>query len=189
MALRNTPERFGGLAKLFHWLTLFMLIGSFTLGLSMVGMELSPTKLQYYSWHKWLGVTVFAVTILRLAWRLADPPPPAPAGMPRVLRLAAGVSHATLYAILLVMPLTGWVMSSALDMSVVYLGIWEIPDLVSPDRGLGETMKQVHGLLAWLLLTVIAVHVLAALYHHVYMRDDVLKRMLPWQRIGNRNHV
>lgn len=184
MALRNRPERFGGIAKTFHWLTLLLLIGSFTLGLSMVDMDLSPTKLKYYSWHKWIGVTVFALTVLRLGWRIADPPPPPPTTMPRWQGLGARASHGALYLILLVMPLTGWVMSSALDMSVVYLGIIPIPDLVAPDRTLGDTMKVVHQTLAWLLLTVFAVHVLAALYHHLILRDDVLRRMLPWHKVG-----
>jgi len=184
--LRNTPERFGGLAKLFHWLTVVMLVGSFALGMTMVGMELSPTKLKYYSWHKWIGVTVFALTVLRLGWRLAGPVPGPPAHTPRWQRLAAGLSHGLLYAILLIMPLTGWVMSSALDMSVVYLGWLPIPDLVAPDRALGETMTVVHETLAWTLLALIAVHVLAAVYHHMYLRDDVLRRMLPWHRTRTR---
>lgn len=182
MPWRNTRDRFGGLARLFHWLTVLMLVGSFSLGLSMVGLEFSPQKLQLYSWHKWLGVTIFAVTVARLGWRLASPPPPLPDGMPGVQKRLAHASHFMLYLVLVVMPLTGWTMSSALGTPVVYLGLVQLPDLVAANRGLADTLELIHGTLAWVLLALIAVHVLAALYHHVVLKDDVLRRMLPWRR-------
>ena len=72
MFFRNTSERFGFVAKTFHWLTLALLIGSFTLALTMIDLPLGPRKLQFYSWHKWFGVTVFLMTILRLGWRLLN---------------------------------------------------------------------------------------------------------------------
>ena len=180
MLLRNTPDRFGVIAQSVHWLTLILLIGSFTLAFSMTAMPLSPRKLQFYSWHKWVGVTVFLIVILRLAWRLANPVPQQPATVPLWQRRAAALSHAALYTVLIVMPLTGWIMSSALNLPVVYLGLIHIPSPFGVDRELGETMKHVHHFLAWTFLALVSVHALAALYHHFVLRDDVLRRMLPW---------
>ena len=181
MFFRNTSEQYGVVAKTFHWLTLALLLGSFTLALTMIDLPLGPRKLQFYSWHKWFGVTVFLVTILRLGWRLLNQAPAQPAGMPRWQRRLAGLSHATLYAVLIIMPLTGWVMSSALNLPLVYLGIIYIPSPFGIDPALGESMKLVHGGLAIALLVVVGVHVAAALYHHVILHDDVLRRMLPWR--------
>jgi cytochrome b561 len=180
MLWRNTQARFGVVAQAFHWLTLVLLIGSFTLAFSMTAMPLGLRKLQFYSWHKWVGVTVFLIVILRLAWRLANPVPQQPPSVPLWQRRAAALSHAALYAVLIVMPLTGWVMSSALNLPVVYLGLIHIPSPFGVDRELGEAMKLVHHFLAWTLLALVGIHVLAALYHHVLLRDDVLRRMLPW---------
>jgi cytochrome b561 len=182
MSLRNTSDRFGAVAKAFHWLTLVLLIGSFTLAITMTDLPLSPRKLQLYSWHKWAGVTVFLVTILRLVWRLANPVPQQPMGTPRWQRRLAGLSHTSLYAILIIMPLTGWVMSSALNLPVVYLGIIYIPSPFGVDPALGETMKIIHQTLAVILLGLVAAHMAAALYHHVILRDDILRRMLPWRK-------
>ena len=180
MPFRNAPDRFGLVAKTLHWLTLLLLIGSFTLAFSMTALPLSPRKLQLYSWHKWFGVTIFLIAIVRLAWRLAGPVPRPPEAMPQWQRRLAGTSHATLYTLLIVMPLTGWVMSSALNLPVVYLGLIHIPSPFGVDRALGEAMLVVHRTLAWTLLALVGIHVLAALYHHIVLRDDVLRRMLPW---------
>ena len=178
--IRNTSERFGLVSKTLHWLTLVLLIAAFTLAISMVNMSFSPRKLEFYSWHKWVGVTIFLLAVLRIAWRLANPVPRQPESMPQWQRRLAALSHATLYAILIVMPVTGWIMSSALNLPVVYLGLVPIPSPFGVDRALGETMKVVHLSLAVALLVLVAIHVMAALYHHLVLRDDVLRRMLPW---------
>lgn len=180
MQIRNTAGRFGLVARTLHWLTLVLLIGSFTLAVSMVNMPFSPRKLEFYSWHKWVGVTIFLLAVLRLGWRFANPVPRPPAGTPRWQHRLAQLSHAMLYAILIVMPVTGWIMSSALNLPVVYLGLIPIPSPFGVDRALGETMKVAHLSLAIVLLALVTIHVLAALYHHFHLRDDVLRRMLPW---------
>ncbi len=180
MLIRNTAERFGLVASTLHWLTLVLLIAAFTLAISMVNMPFSPRKLEFYSWHKWVGVTIFLVVLLRLAWRLVNPVPPQPSGMPQWQRRLAALSHGALYAVLIVMPVTGWIMSSALNLPVVYLGLIHIPSPFGVDRALGEAMKAVHLSLAVTLLVLVSIHILAALYHHLVLRDDVLRRMLPW---------
>jgi cytochrome b561 len=180
MLLRNTPEGFGALAKTLHWVTLLLLIGSFSIALSMESLPLSPRKLQLFAWHKWIGVTVFLVVILRLGWRLANPVPRQPDSVAPWQRRLAGLSHAALYGLLFVMPITGWIMSAALNLPVVYLGIILIPSPFGVDRALGEAMKAVHLALALVLLVLVIIHALAALYHHFILGDDVMRRMLPW---------
>jgi cytochrome b561 len=125
-------------------------------------------------------VTIFVLAVLRLAWRLGNPVPMLPAGTPLWQRRLAHLSHAGLYTLLIVMPVTGWIMSSALNLPVVYLGLIHIPSPFGVDRALGEAMKSVHQMLAMALLILVSVHAAAALYHHFVLRDDVLRRMLPW---------
>ena len=180
MPIRNTIDRFGFVARAFHWLILLLLIGSFALAWSMVDMSFSPRKLQLYSWHKWVGVTIFLLVILRLLWRLVNPTPETPAGTPGWQRVAAGCSHFLLYFVLIAMPITGWIMSSAMSIPVVYLGLFLIPGPFAGNEQVGDIMLEVHGWLSIALLVLVGLHVLAALYHHVILRDDVLRRMLPW---------
>jgi cytochrome b561 len=180
MPLRNTAERYGAVAKVFHWLTLLLLIGSFTIAYSMIGLRISPRKLELYSYHKWVGVTVFLIVILRLAWRLRNPAPPLPASTSPLQRRLAGLSHFMLYTILIVMPLTGWVMSSARNLPLVYLGLIEVPSPFGVNEALGNVLRTVHYILSLSLLFFVSVHVLAALQHHFILRDDILRRMLPW---------
>jgi len=177
-------DQFGAVAKVLHWATFLLLLGSFGIGLTMVGLPLSPRKLQVFSWHKWVGVTVFLVTILRLGWRGIYPAPPFPDSMPRWQRGAARLSHAGLYGLLFIMPISGWVMSSALGLTTVYFGLVPLPDLVAPDRELGQSLIQLHHLLGLAFAILIGVHIGAAAYHHFVLRDNITRRMLPFMTAG-----
>jgi len=175
-------RRYTATAIALHWLLAVLVVCSAALGLYMVGLSLSPAKLKLYSWHKWLGVTIFLLAVLRVLWRLMHPAPPLPAATPLWQRKAAAVSHFLLYLLLLVIPLSGWLMSSALGVQTVYLGVVPLPDLVAKDKVLGEQLKVVHGTLNLTLAALVAVHAAAALRHHFGDRDDVLHRMLPFVR-------
>ena len=178
--MRPQAAAYDPLAKTLHWLTLLAVAGMFALGWVMVGMKLGPAKLQYFSWHKWLGLSIFLLTLLRLAWRLLRPPPPLPDTMPGWERLTARGAHGLLYLLLLAMPLTGWVMSSAGGFPVVLYGVMPLPDLVARDPALAETLTHAHHLEGWVLLALVGLHALAALKHHFVDRDAVLRRMLPF---------
>ncbi len=167
-----------------HWIMALLILATLPLGLIMTEMPLSPQKLQYYSWHKWLGVTVFGLAVLRLTWRATHPAPPLPASVPAWQRQAAHALHWALYALMLAIPLAGWLMSSAKGVQTVYLGVLPIPDLLSKDEALGEVLAAVHAWLAYVLIALLVVHVAAALKHHFIDRDDVLRRMLPRTRSG-----
>jgi cytochrome b561 len=157
-----------------------MIVVNFGLGLTMVEMDLSPQKLRFFSWHKWVGVTIFLLVCLRLLWRLGHPAPPLPASMPAWQSKAAHLSHVLLYILMFAIPLSGWIYSSAAGKSVVYLGLIPLPDLVQADKALAEILKEVHGYLNFTLAALVLLHAAAAWKHHLVDRDDVLTRMLPF---------
>ncbi len=174
----GTPERYGTTAIALHWLTALLIVCGFTLGLSMIGLPISRQKLQWYAWHKWIGITVFLLTCARLAWRLGHPAPALPP-MPAWEARAAVVSHRALYVLLLAIPLSGWSFSSASGVQVVYLGLVPLPDLVPKDRQTAAVLLTVHQTLNFTLLALVCLHTAAAFKHHFVDRDAVLARMLP----------
>lgn len=182
--LHTTPTRYSTLSSLMHWAVALLILGSFPLGLYMVELSFSPAKLKYYAWHKWAGVTVFGLALLRLLWRRVQPPPPPLPGQPRWQLAAAHVTHVALYALLVAVPLSGWLYSSAAGFPTVYLGIWQLPDLVPKDGTLKEIFDDVHEVLTWTLAGLVALHAAAALKHGLIDRDGTLARMLPWGRRG-----
>jgi|SRR5688572_20185352 cytochrome b561 len=174
------PNRYTTTAVVFHWLIFLLIACGFSLALYMQGLPLSPQKLKYISWHKWIGVTIFALALARLGWRLMRPPPPLPASIPAWQRSVAGATHILLYLLVIVIPISGWLMSSALGVPTVYLGILQLPSPLARDKELGELLKSAHAFLNYTMLALVIMHVAAALKHHVMDRDDVLARMLPF---------
>lgn len=174
--------RYTRTAMSLHWLIAVAIFGSFALGTYMADLRVSPTMLKLYSWHKWAGVTIFVLVMVRLVWRLTHTPPPLPSQMPAHERLAAHAGHLALYGLMLAIPVSGWLMSSAKGFQTVWFGWVPLPDLVTKDAALGELLQQVHLVLNYVLLALVVVHVAAALKHHFINRDDVLLRMLPQRR-------
>lgn len=179
--MANGEPRYGGVAIALHWTGAALVFCGFALGLFMTGLDLSPAKLRYYAWHKWIGVTVFIVAAARLAWRTAVPPPPWPDAVPAWQQRAATAVHRALYALMLAIPVSGWLYSSAAGVSVVYLGLVPLPNLVGKDRDVAQGLLLVHQALNFALAAAVTVHVAAALWHRVVLRDGVLARMLPWR--------
>lgn len=176
------PTVYDPAAKSLHWLTAVLVIGLLVVGLWMVGLPPSLQKLKVYSWHKWAGITVLALSVLRLAWRHVRPPPPLPPGLAPIDRRLAPWGHAALYVLLFAMPLTGWLMSSAAGIPVVLYGIWQLPDMIARDDGSFRTLQTAHYILSRALIVVLLVHVAAVIKHDVLRRDGVLRRMLPFAR-------
>lgn len=173
-------ERYTKTAILLHWLTALLIIAAFTLGLVMTDIPgITPTKLKYYSWHKWLGVTVLALAVIRVLWRKANRPPAQLASMTALQVKMADGMHYLLYFLIFAVPLSGYLYTTAAGVPVVYLGLFQIPSLFEADTALKEILKPVHYWLNMLLAAAVAGHVLAALKHHFIDRDGVLKRMLP----------
>ncbi len=172
-------ERYTGTAITLHWLMAVLLITLVGVGFYMQNLPVSPWKLKLYSWHKWAGIIAFALLLVRLGWRATHRPPELPATMTPLMRLAAHAGHGLLYLLMLAIPLSGWLMSSAKGFQTVFFGVLPIPDLLSKDLELAHTLGEVHEVLNLLLIAVVAGHVLAALKHHLIDKDDVLTRMAP----------
>jgi cytochrome b561 len=165
-------------ARALHWLSALLVIGALAAGWTMVGLPFSPLKVKAFNWHKWIGITVLALTLLRIVWR-ATHKPPEPLPMPAWQRKVAHALHGLLYLLLLAQPLVGWANSSAAGIPVVWFGVLPLPDFVPHDKALAGNLEHLHGLLGLLLAVLIALHLLAALKHHFIDRDDTLRRMLP----------
>ena len=166
-------------AKGLHWLMAVLFFGMLGLGFYMQGLPLSPDKLKLYSWHKWVGVTVFLLALFRIAWRVTHQPPALPSSMPRLMQIAAHAGHHMLYMLMFLIPLSGWLMSSAKGFQTVWFGILPIPDLLEKNKLLGDLLQTVHVSLNYLFIAVLIGHIGAALKHHFIDTDDILTRMLP----------
>ncbi|HAO93583.1 MAG: cytochrome b [Deltaproteobacteria bacterium GWB2_55_19] len=171
-------DRWTWTAIFLHWVVATLIVANFALGEYMGDLAVSPMKLRLYSYHKWLGVTVFALTIIRLAWRAFHAPPPFPAGMPSWERFAAKAAHALLYALIFIIPLAGWLGSSAHGFQTIYLGVIPIPDLLAKNNELSELLEEVHEQLNHALLLLVIAHAGAAMKHHFIDKDDILRRMI-----------
>ena len=177
---KQDPTEYGAVAIGLHWLAAAAIIGNLALGLYMVDLPLSPTKLKLYSWHKWAGVTIFLLSAARLLWRLSHPAPALPATMPAWQRRAANASHHVLYLLFFLAPLSGWLFSSAAGFQTVYFGVLPLPDLLAKNAEVAEALKLVHRLANYGLAVLVVLHAGAALKHHVADGDGVLARMIPF---------
>lgn len=162
-----------------HWVIFLAIALTFTLGLYMHELPLSPNKLKLYSWHKWAGVSIFVLVLFRLTWRFTHPAPALPAHMPAVVRTMAHAAHWALYGLMIAIPVTGWLMSSAKGFQTVWFGVVPLPDLLPKNKALGDALAEVHEVLNFTLLALVIAHAAAALKHHFVDRDTVLTRMLP----------
>ena len=172
-----TP-RYTHTAIALHWLIAVALLGTFCVGLYMTGLPLSPQRLKLYNWHKWAGITILALSIARLAWRLTHRPP-ADVPMAPWQQRAAQWTHRALYGLFFAVPLAGWAYSSAAGFPIVVFGVLPLPSFVPADKALAETIKPLHWTLAYALGLVVVAHIAAALKHHFVDRDGLLTRMWP----------
>jgi cytochrome b561 len=177
-----TPARYTPAAIALHWIVAVFILFNLCFGLYTVGLPLSPQKLRFFSFHKWIGITIFMLASVRLLWRLFHPAPALPAAMKPWEARAAHVSHVLLYILFFAAPLTGWLFSSASGFQTVYLGVLPIPDVLQKDKDLADVLRALHRWINYSMAAVILVHTAAALKHHFIDRDDVLVRMLPRSR-------
>ncbi len=176
---RNTSDSYGAVAKILHWLTFVFLFGNAWLGLYMNDLPKGPETEAVYALHRAFGITILLVVVLRLLWRWTNPRPARLAGVgPGAWRLARWVQGA-FYAVMLVMPIVGWIGSSAAGATVLWFGNLELPALAGRDEGLKDAMVLTHRLLFYALFGLLVLHVAGALKHRIMDRVDVLRRMLP----------
>lgn len=182
MPLRNTTLRWGSLAQLFHWMVVALVITQFALVTLAEDLPLGGQKIALILRHKSVGITILMLAVLRLAWRWMNPSPALPDTLKPYERFLARFTHAALYVLLFAMPLSGWMMSSARNFTVSWFGLFELPNLAGQDKGLYESLHETHEILAAALIVIAVLHLLAALKHHFFLKDDVLRRMLPFTR-------
>jgi cytochrome b561 len=176
------PPRYTRTAIVLHWLIALLIVCGFCVGLTMTGLKFSPLKLSLYSYHKWIGVTVFTLAVLRVLWRFARTPPPLPESVPAWQRSAAAALHVLLYLFILVIPVTGWLYSSAAGVPTVPFGIsaLQLPDLLERNKELADSLRFLHMTLNYSLAALVTLHVAAALKHQLVDRDGLLNRMNPF---------
>jgi cytochrome b561 len=172
-----TGGRYTRTAIALHWVIAALIACGFGLGWTMTHLAASPLRFLLINWHKTVGISVLCLAILRIVWRLKNPPPPF-LRMPTWQRRAAYSSHATLYLLLFTLPLAGWAASNAAGHPVVYFGFVHLPALVPKDTHLAKSFGMAHTALGIFLLLLIIVHIAAALKHHFAERDATLERML-----------
>jgi len=180
-AMPADSPRYDNIAIAFHWLLALMLVGSFSVGLYMSGLPFSIQRVKLFNYHKWAGMTILGLTILRLLWRLRHAPPPEVAG-PRWQQRAAKATHAAMYLLCLAIPMVGWAYSSAAGFQIVVYGVLPMPNILMVDPDLAKAIKPWHAWLAYALAALVALHVAAGLKHHFVDRDGLLRRMLPGRR-------
>jgi len=178
--------RFSRPRRYLHWLVALLLVVQIPLAWIMVEQQLGPDKLGNYALHKSLGIALLALGLLRILAAASTPRPPLPSALPRAQRVAARSAEGILFLVLIVMPLTGWLMSSAANFPVSVFGWFTLPDLVAPDETLFSELQQVHRWLSYLLLATAALHIAAALRHYFVLRDNVLYSILPLARLKRR---
>jgi len=182
MAVRNSITRWGSVAQLLHWLIVVLIAIQVTLALIADELPLGMKKLAMLARHKSVGITILALAVIRLLWRWANPTPPLPGTLKPYERVLANITHAGLYILLFAMPLSGWMMSSARGFPVSWFGWFQLPDLVPKNKALYDAMLETHDVLAIALGAIVFLHIAAAVKHHFVLKDNVLRRMLPFTK-------
>lgn len=177
VTLRPAAGGYTPAAKALHWIVAFLVIGLIAVGIGREFMPKGPERDFVTMMHKATGIVVLALMFLRIRHRIANPPPPPEPGTPRWQTLASEVVHWLLYAILMILPMLGWVGSNAYGRPVSMYGLFDLPTLVGENKPLGELVYDWHGVLGYAALALIVIHVGAALHHRFGRRDAVMARM------------
>lgn len=172
-----SSARYNLFSVVIHWVMALLILITWSIAIVVGDMPLSPLRIVGFSWHKWLGITVLFLVIIRLLWRATHPVPKLDLKMPIWQEKVMTLTHVALYLLMFAIPLVGWLMSSAKGYTVNYFGLFDLPDLVGKDKALGHQLKEVHELLANVLVALVGLHVLAALKHQFIDKDGLLGRM------------
>jgi len=176
MGIGNTSQQWGWLSKILHWLTAVLIFVQIPLGFYAESLKLSPLKMDIFVWHKSLGMLVFLLLILRLLWRIKGTIPK-PVGASLIQQYLAQAAHYLLYGLMVLLPISGWITSSAANIPIKLFWLIPLPALVGPDDALKSLAAEVHEISVFVLLAVLILHIGAALHHHLLLRDNTLKRM------------
>jgi cytochrome b561 len=170
---------YSGVAKALHWLIVASLIAQYTIAWTMPGIHRGTRPEGLIAVHLSLGILVLALVILQLLWRVGHPVPPGSDTMPAWQQRGAKAVHALLYLLLLLLPLMGWANACARGWTIRLFGLFALPPILPAGSPLGRQLGDIHIWTSYALLAVAGLHLAAALYHHLWLRDRVLWRMLP----------
>jgi cytochrome b561 len=182
MPIQSSPTRYGAVAQAFHWLIAALIVTQFVLANMAEDLPIGAHKLALFARHKSFGMTVLMLAILRLLWRWKNPPPAMPDHMSPLERKLARATHIAFYVLLFAMPMTGWLMSSAKNYSVSWFGLFTWPNLIGKNEAAFDFLRSTHDTLSGVLFGIAVLHILAALKHHFWNKDNVLLRMLPFTK-------
>jgi cytochrome b561 len=172
---------YGRVAKWLHWITVGLMAVALPMGFVIQHIK-DAAKMPFYAIHESAGLVIFAVVLLRLVWKQINPPPPLDPAIPRPMRVAAAAVHHTLYALLLIQPLLGFVMTNAFGFPMqggtAFLGVIDLPKFMEPAEALANTLKLFHTIGGWSILVLLALHIGGAVFHQAIRRDETLLRMV-----------
>ncbi|MBU9569724.1 cytochrome b [Burkholderia multivorans] len=174
----SRAARYDAIARLLHWLIVTLIVAQYAIGWTMPEVHRDTQPVGLIAAHLIVGTALLAAMACRVLWRVTHRPPPD--DLSPVMRTLSGATHIALYALLVAVPLLGWINASSRAWSVTLLGIVPLPALSTAGSGFGHAMGDVHGILAWVLFGGICLHVAAALAHRFVLRDGVMQRMMPW---------
>jgi cytochrome b561 len=173
---------YGGVAKILHWLIVALLIVQFAIAWTMPGIHRGTQPERLINLHLSFGTVILLLVALRLVWRLFHPVPLVAESLPLWQQRGAQATHALLYLLLFALPITGWANASSRGWTIDLFGLVALPRILPTGAQLGSQIGDIHGWIAYALLGLAGLHVAAALYHHFWLRDRVLSRMLPLGR-------
>ena len=176
----QAAARYNNVAIVLHWVVAALVLVLIGLGIYMVDIPRgTPDRSFFYNLHKSIGLTTGIIVLIRLWWRKKHQPPALPASMPAWQVTASNISHALLYTCLIIMPIAGFSASQFTKWGVTYFGLFKIPPMAFPNKEIYEFLQGVHENTSYLLMVLVAVHILAALSHLLVKKDGIFQRMLP----------
>lgn len=177
-SIRNTAERYGLMARSFHWSMALIILGLLAVGIYMEDLAREDANRgMLYGLHKSFGALALALVAVRLSWRLMDRPPALPPTLPSWQAVLARSAHVFLYVAMVVMPLSGWVMSEGYGHSVSVFGWFELPQLVTKNIDLAKLAQATHFWMSRVMIAVLVMHIGGALMHRFHYKDDIFRRM------------
>ncbi len=179
MKLKNTQDEYGLIAKSLHWMMAVIIFALFAVGLYM-------TSLTYYDplyhtlpwWHKSFGLAVAILLMLRLIWKFNNTNPAHLSTHTRMEILLAGITHKMLYTLIIVICISGYLISTAEGKGIEFFGWFEIPAVMAPVENQADTAGLIHLILAYIMAALVVLHIAGAVKHHLLDKDNTLKRML-----------
>lgn len=183
MGFSQKPQRYGAVAQFFHWAVVVLIAFQYTWAWRIEEAEAIRVRFELVTQHKTIGMLVLVLAILRLIWRLFNAPPPLPKHLAKWEVWAAKLGHLALYALIFIVPISGWFYSQAAGYGDYWWGPVSIPSVIEASESAEALFYELHEAFVKLLIAVVVVHILAALRHHFILKDNVLKRMLPqWRK-------